>query len=120
MTAYVAALLAFLLPGAGHFYLGRRSRAAIFFGVIAVALVVGCLLEGELSVPVGGRPLVTLRAFASMGSGIVYFLLQSGFGYEGNVEAKGFDYGGAFLLTAGLMNILLVLDVWDIARGSKE
>ena len=120
MTAYLAALLAFLLPGAGHLLLGRRSRAAIFFGVIAVSLVIGCLLKGELSEPAGGQPLVTLRAFASMGSGIVYFLLQYGFGYEGNVEAKGFDYGGAFLLTAGLMNILLILDAWDIARGEKE
>ena len=120
MTAYLAALLAFLVPGAGHFFLGRRSRAALFFGVIAVSVVIGCLLEGALFEPVGGRPLVTLRAFASMGSGVVYFLLQYGLGYEGNIEAKGFDYGGAFLLTAGLMNILLVLDAWDIARGEKE
>ena len=120
MTAYLAALLAFLVPGAGHLFLGRRSRAALFFGVIALSLVIGCFLEGQLFEPVGGQPLVTLRALASMGSGVVYFLLQYGLGYEGNVEAKGFDYGGAFLLTAGLMNILLVLDAWDIARGEKE
>ena len=28
-------------------------------------------------------------------------------------------YGTAYLLTAGLMNLLLILDVWDIARGRK-
>lgn len=28
-------------------------------------------------------------------------------------------YGTAYLLTAGLMNFLLILDVWDIARGRK-
>jgi len=32
----------------------------------------------------------------------------------------GFEYGTAFLLTAGLMNLLLVMDAWDIARGRKE
>jgi hypothetical protein len=40
--------------------------------------------------------------------------------YEGNVMAAGFEYGTAFLLTAGLMNWLLVFDAWDIARGYKE
>ena len=34
--------------------------------------------------------------------------------------AAGYEYGTAFLLTAGLMNLLLVLDAWDIARGKKE
>ncbi len=28
-------------------------------------------------------------------------------------------YGTAYLLTAGLMNLLLVLDAWDIAKGRK-
>ena len=32
----------------------------------------------------------------------------------------GYEYGFAFLLTAGLMNLLLVIDVWDIANGRKE
>jgi len=29
-------------------------------------------------------------------------------------------YGTAYLWTAGLMNLLLLLDVWDIARGRKD
>ena len=33
--------------------------------------------------------------------------------------APGFEYGTAFLLTAALMNLLLILDAWDIARGRK-
>ena len=30
------------------------------------------------------------------------------------------EYGSTFLLTAGLMNILLILDAWDIATGRKS
>ena len=29
-------------------------------------------------------------------------------------------YGTAYLWTAGLMNLLLLLDVWDIATGRKD
>ena len=55
-----------------------------------------------------------------MGMGLPYFLLRYLAGYTGEVIAPGYEYGTAFLLTAGLMNLLLVLDAWDIARGKKE
>ena len=29
-------------------------------------------------------------------------------------------YGTAYLWTAGLMNLLLLLDIWDIAVGRKD
>jgi hypothetical protein len=38
----------------------------------------------------------------------------------GSPLAAGFSYGNTFLYTAGLMNLLAVLDVSDIARGLKE
>jgi hypothetical protein len=37
----------------------------------------------------------------------------------GSPSAAGFAYGNTFLYTAGLMNLLAVLDVSDIARGDK-
>jgi hypothetical protein len=44
------------------------------------------------------------------------FDLQGG----GSPSAAGFAYGNTFLYTAGLMNLLAVLDVSDIARGDKD
>ena len=55
-----------------------------------------------------------------MGIGAPYFVARYGAGYQGRPEAPGFEYGTIFLLSAGLMNLLLVLDVWDIARGRRE
>ena len=51
---------------------------------------------------------------------VVYLILLFGFGVEGTVEAAGYEYGSAFILTAGLLNLLLILDAWDIAQGTKE
>jgi hypothetical protein len=31
-----------------------------------------------------------------------------------------YEYGSTFLLAAGLMNILLILDVFDISTGRKD
>lgn len=115
-----AAVLAWAIPGAGHVYLGRRRLGLIFCVIVLASLAIGVSLDGNLSRVVPERPLSLLATLGTMGVGLAYFLLRFLAGYVGNVVASGFEYGSAFILTAGLMNLLLVLDVWDMARGRKE
>jgi len=117
---WVAALLAWLVPGAGHFVLGKRGRAAAFFVLVAVSIALGCALSGNLYRPVANQPLAYLATAGCMGMGSPYFVLRFLVGYTGDVTSAGYEYGTAFILTAGLMNLLLVLDAWDIALGKKE
>jgi len=112
-------LAAWLVPGAGHLMLGKRRRAIVFFLIVAVALTVGCSLDGNLHRVVPNQPLTLLATLGTMGVGAPYFALRYLFGYQGSVVAPGYEYGSAFILTAGLMNLLLILDVWDIIRGRK-
>jgi hypothetical protein len=115
-----ATLLAWALPGGGHFYL-RKKRLAVAFGAIVLAsLLIGVSLDGNLYRIVSDRPLTILATLASMGTGLPYFALRYLVGYSGDLVAPGFEYGSAFILTAGLMNLLLVLDCWDIVNGRKE
>jgi hypothetical protein len=116
----VAVLSAWLIPGMGHIYLKRRLRGLAFLVLVIAALLIGCRLEGNLYQVVPGQPLTVLATLGSMGMGVPYFLLRYGLHYQGNVRGAGYEYGTAFLLTAGLMNLLLVLDAWDIVRGKKE
>ena len=118
--AWIAAIAGWLVPGLGHFLLGRRGRAAIFAALVFSAIVIGCSLDGQLYTLLRGQPFSVLGTAASMGMGLPYFILRWGMGYQGVVAEIGYDYGKAFLLTAGLMNCLLVLDAWDIACGRKE
>ena len=117
---YLLCALAWLVPGAGHFALGRRARAAVFLAVIACAIGVGVQLDGNLYRVVAGQPLTLLATLGAMGMGAPYFVLRFLLGFAGSPEAAGYEYGTVFLLSAGLMNLLLVLDTWDIATGRKE
>jgi len=112
--------LAWLVPGSGHLALGRRGRAAVFALLVAIGVAVGYSLDGNLHRVVAGQPLSMLATLGAMGMGAPYFFLRWGLGYAGAAEAPGFEYGAVFLLSAGLMNLLLVLDVWDIATGRKD
>lgn len=119
-NAVVAVALAWLVPGLGHVYLKRWLRGLAFCLLFFVALGVGYALEGKLYRPMAGQPLSVLGTLGSFGMGIPYLVLRFAMHYEGNIMGPGFEYGTAFLLTAGLMNWLLVFDAWDISRGYKE
>jgi len=112
--------LTWAIPGLGHLLLRRRLRAFVFAGVILVSFVVGLLLHGELILPRPGDPLSYLAAIATLGNGALFFLAKAvGLG-QGLVTAVSWEYGNTFLLTAGMMNLLLVLDVHDIVTGRKD
>ena len=119
-NAYLAVVLAWLMPGAGHAYLKRWPRAAAFLVLVLAALGIGFHLEGRLPWTFSGSPLSVLATLGCLGSGIPPIFLRLVLGYEGAVEAPGYEYGSAFILTAGLMNLLLMLDAWDISAGRKE
>lgn len=112
--------LAWLVPGLGHLLLGRRQRAAVFALVVVVSFVVGILCQGELILPKAGDPLSYVAAVATVGNGILFFIAKFlGLG-DGVPTAVTYEYGNAFLLTAGVMNLLLMLDAYDMAVGKKE
>jgi hypothetical protein len=115
----VAMVLAFLVPGAGHFHLGRRARGVAFFGIIVALFAIGLSIDGRLYTIQQGSLLSLLATLGSMGAGLLY-LIGRALGSSGDVTSITFEYGTAFTLTAGLMNLLLMLDVHDISEGRKE
>lgn len=113
-------LLAFLVPGAGHFYLGHRARAIAFFVTVTLLFLLGLAVDGSLySIRhSGGALLRVLASLGSMGAGPLYFIANAA-GPHGDITSITYEYGTTFTLSAGLMNLLLILDVFDIASGRK-
>jgi hypothetical protein len=114
-----AVVLAFLIPGAGHVYLGRRDRGAAFLAIVLAMFAIGIAIEGKVYTFSPGLVLNNLATLGSMGSGLLYFVGRM-LGGGGDVWSATYEHGTAFVLTAGAMNLLLVLDAWDIATGRKR
>ena len=117
-AAFICAI-AWAVPGAGHLWLGRLPKGVIFLVVLPFMFVVGLWLEGRVAPFDLAQPFVALAAAADLGIGVPYFLARAlGFG-EGTVVATTYEYGNTFLIVAGLLNMLVVIDAFDIALGRK-
>jgi hypothetical protein len=117
----VAMVLAWLFPGLGHYYLGRRRSALAFALIVTATFLAGLSFQGRLYTIEAGQPLTILATFAVFGTGLLNIaarLLSDN--PAGTILAATYEYGCAYLLTAGLMNLLLVLDAYDIATGRKR
>jgi hypothetical protein len=116
--------LAWLVPGGGHFLLRRPGRGAIVLGCVAGMFLFGLGMRGAMFSPQTGDLLTTIIYVggwvANLASGIFY-LLASMFGYnQPDVAGHVHDYGAKFLVGAGLLNILGMVDVFEIATGKKN
>ncbi len=112
-------LLAWLIPGAGHFTLGKRQKALVFAIVLPVMFLIGLVLKGRLFPFTPGDPLVALAAAANVMAGAPYLLARLFGAGGGTVTAITYEYGNTFMIAAGLLNTLVVLDAFDVARGRK-
>jgi hypothetical protein len=122
-SAIPACILAWLVPGAGHLYLGRTARGLGFLGALGGMFVLGVLMHAQLRLPfpvVFEDPLAVLRSTAQMAIGLPYLLARSlGFA-PGDVTSPLYEYGNTFTEVGGLLNVLVILDAHDVAVGRRS
>lgn len=125
--AWATAAAAWLVPGLGHLMLRRWGRAALMGGAVWVCFFLGMLMGGHmfsLSTGQGSSTLLQVPPMiANLGSGLLYivcWVLDIGFADDLVQAARAtYEYGNTFLLIAGLLNYLNMLDAFDIAAGRK-
>jgi hypothetical protein len=112
-------LASWAIPGAGHVWLGRRAKGLVFLVALPLMFAIGLAIQGRLAPFELSEPLVCLAALANLGIGLPY-VAAAALGYgSGDVRAVTYEYGNAFLIVAGLLNLLVVIDAYDIAVGRK-
>jgi len=119
-----AVALGWLIPGGGHLLLRRTGRGLLLLVTITSMFLCGLLMRGTMFQPQSGDLLTTLintgGFIGNLCSGILY-LLTSWLGYnQPDMAGAVHDYGTKFLVTAGLLNLLAIVDAYEIAAGRKE
>lgn len=118
-SAWIICVLAWLVPGAAHVWLRRTRTGMVLMGAIVLMFGIGLGLQGRLFPFEAGEPLVLLAACANVGTGLPYFVAWLAGAGAGTVVAASYEYGNTYLIVAGLLNMLAVLDAFDIAMGRK-
>jgi hypothetical protein len=125
VAAYLPALAAaWIIPGAGYFLLKRPGRGILTFVCVTAMFLIGILMRGPFFQPQGGDLLTTIIYYggflAHIASGAMYFIAVA-LGYnQPDIAGHVYDYGSKFLVGAGLLNVLAMVDVHDIATGKKS
>ena len=117
---FATGVLAWLVPGAGHFLVGESRKAVIFLVVLGLMFGIGLAFGGELFAFDTAEPLVFLAALAQWASGLPRLIAAVLGGGRGDVVAVTYEYGNTFLIVGGLLNMLVVQDALDYARGVKR
>ena len=131
-----------VVPGLGHVLVGRIRRGVLFGVLLLGSYGLGLAHDGRLALHDERQPFLSkLQIVANLGIGpldmvarmFVYrelvYALPPGIrnGVE-NAHSRVFRertssavsiYGTAYVWTAGLMNLLLLFDIWDIGRQRK-
>lgn len=106
-----AALLAWLIPGAGHFYLGLRKRAVLLFVCIEVTFFIG-LYIGTLRIVDPAQSLLWFLAqvFTGLNTIVARFWAVR---LDNIALIRDWPYYMGVLYTgvAGLLNLLAIFDV---------
>jgi hypothetical protein len=119
-----AVLLGWLIPGGGHFLLRRRGRAWMISLSVILMFLFGLFMRGAFFTPQTGDLLTTLinvgGFVGNLCTGLLYFL-ATWLGYDQpDLAGHVHDYGTKFLVSAGLLNILGMVDAYEIASGKKD
>lgn len=124
--AWLIGVAAWAVPGLGHVLQGRWIRAALLGGSVWAMFLLGLWLGGHLFAVTGKEQglsvLVQLLPMsANVGAGLLYiFCWITNTGFSEHAQLLTYEYGNTFLLVAGLLNYLAMLDAFDIASGRKE
>ena len=118
--AIAALLLGWFVPGLGHVLLKRYTKALIFFVCISAMTALGLLMGGKVYAFQTENPLTILAFFSEIGYGAFYLLSRFlAFG-GGDLTSATFEFGTAYIAGAGLLNYLVALDAFDVAKGKKS
>jgi hypothetical protein len=124
MNWIAAVALGWIIPGGGHMLLKRGGRGLLILSSVSLLFLLGLMMRGALFSPQGGDLLTTVIYYGgfigNVLAGLPYFC-SVWLGYaQADMAGHVHDYGTKFLVAAGLLNLLGIVDAFEIATGRKD
>jgi hypothetical protein len=116
---YLPLIAGWLVPGAGHFLLGKWLRGTLLAVAIITMFILGLAMQGRLYT--GTQDILELLSMVGdLGSGLLYFVGRvAGWGGQ-PVQTTVADYGSKFIVVAGLLNVIAAVDAHNLRTGRKN
>lgn len=120
VMAVAAAVAGWFVPGLGHLLLRRWTKAIAYFLAVGALAVAGLLMRGNVFHSNGADAFEVLGYLADMGSGMFYFLAQRIDVAGPDVAHAAGDYGTRLIASAGVLNMLCMLEAFEIGLRRRE
>jgi hypothetical protein len=114
------AVAGWFIPGFGHLVQRRIGRAMAGFAAVGTMALIGLWMRGNVFPMHSDDAFGLLGFIADAGSGIFYLFAHTIEKNGPDVSRAAGDYGTRLIATAGVLNMLFVLDALEISRGHKN
>jgi hypothetical protein len=118
--AVVAPALGWLIPGAGHLIQKRWIRGILLMVSVVAMFAFGLAMDGKIYKPNTGDLLDILGFVGDLGAGGLYIAGRMGDWGRAVITHATADYGTKYIVVAGLLNVMSVVDAYHIAIGKKQ
>ena len=115
----LAVVLAWAIPGLGHWYLGRRGKAIVFFVLVTGLFVAGWALGQYRVVDIDDKWMFAGQAPGGLVT-VATHLIGGAVGGPVDRVAQSYRSGGVYTLVAGLLNLLVMLDAYIVANNIRR
>ena len=116
----IAPVAAWLVPGLGHIIQRRYLRGLLLMAAIFTMFFVGLGMQGKVYAFNTGDLLDILGFVGDIGIGALYFIAKIMDWGVGNIHRAVADYGTKYIVVAGLLNVIAIVDAYHISIGKKQ
>jgi hypothetical protein len=115
---YLPLIAGWLVPGAGHFIVGKKIRGALLSFSIVCMFALGLAMHGKLYS--SAQDILDILGFVGdLGNGVLFLVGRMlGLGAD-PVQMTTADYGTKFIVVAGLLNVIAAVDAHNLRTGRK-
>lgn len=115
---YLPLIAGWLVPGAGHFLLGKWVRGALLAASILGMFILGIAMQGKIYSS-AHEILELLGLVGDLGNGLLYVVSRAlGLGAD-SMQVTTADWGSRFIVVAGLLNVIAAVDAHNLRTGRK-